>query len=54
MRISLDAKATVNVGPCARSGKRRVAVKAVDHDFQPEATVRPVGILLPGLDELFV
>ena len=27
---------------------------AADHDFQPEATVTPVGILLPALDELFL
>lgn len=28
--------------------------EAVDHDFQPEAKVTPVGILLPTTDELFV
>ena len=54
LRISMDAKATVKVGPFARGGKSRVAVKAADHDFQPQATVTPVGILLPALDELFV
>jgi transposase len=31
-----------------------VAVAAADHDFAPEATVPPVGILLPTLAELFV
>lgn len=54
LRISMDAKATVKVGPFARGGKSRVAVLAADHDFQPEATVTPVGIFLPALDELFV
>ena len=54
LRISMDAKATVKVGPFARGGKRRVEVKAADHDFQPEATVTPVGILLPATDELFL
>ena len=54
LRISMDAKATVKVGPFARGGKSRVLVQAADHDFQPEATVTPVGIFLPALDELFV
>jgi transposase len=52
LRVSLDAKATVKVGPFARGGKSRVQVAAADHDFAPEATVTPVGIFLPGLDEL--
>jgi len=53
-RVSLDAKATVKIGPFARGGKRRVPVQAADHDVQPEATVTPVGLCLPALDELFV
>jgi transposase len=54
LRVSLDAKATVKIGPFARGGKSRVQVAAADHDFAPEATVTPVGIFLPALDELFV
>jgi transposase len=54
LRISMDAKAIVKVGPFARGGKSRVPVEATDHDFQPEATVTPVGIFLPTSDELFV
>ncbi len=54
LRISIDAKATVKVGPFARGGKNRVPTSASDHDFQPEATVTPVGILLPATDELFL
>ena len=54
MRISLDAKATVKVGPFARGGKNRVPTSAADHDFQPEATITPVGIFLPATDELFL
>ena len=50
----MDAKATVKVGPFARGGKSRVPTVAVDHDFQPEAMVTPVGLLVPTLDELFV
>lgn len=54
LRISIDAKATVKIGPFARGGKSRAGVKACDHDFQPEASVTPVGIFVPSTDELFV
>lgn len=54
LRLSIDAKATVKVGPFARGGKNRVPTDAADHDFQPEATVTPVGIFLPASDELFL
>lgn len=54
LRISMDAKATVKVGPFARGGKSRTLVAAVDHDFQPTTTLTPVGILLPAFNELFV
>ncbi len=54
VRISMDAKATVKVGPFTRGGKSRVQVDAADHDFQPEGTVTPVGIFLPASDELFL
>lgn len=46
LRISIDAKATVRVGPFARGGKSRVPTKAADHDFEPAATVTPMGIFL--------
>ena len=54
LRVSIDAKATVKIGPFARGGKSRVAVAAADHDFAPDATLTPVGIFLPGSDELFL
>ncbi len=54
LRVSLDAKATVKVGPFSRRGTSRVRVRAADHDFQPEATVTPVGLFLPQSDELFL
>ena len=54
LRISLDAKATVKVGPFARGGKSRVPTKAADHDFQSAATVTTVGIFLPASDEVFL
>ncbi len=54
LRLSMDAKATVKVGPFARGGKSRVPTKAADHDFEAAATVTPVGIFLPASDELFL
>ena len=54
LRVSMDAKATVKIGPFSRGGTSRVPVQAADHDFQPEATVTPVGLFLPGSDELFL
>jgi transposase len=54
LRVSLDAKATVKLGPFSRRGKSRAPVAAADHDFQPAGTVTPVGLLLPALDELFL
>jgi hypothetical protein len=52
LRVSLDAKATVKVGPFSRRGTSRVRVQAADHDFQAAATVTPVGLFLPEWDEL--
>lgn len=53
LRLSMDAKATVKIGPFSRGGKSRIQVAAADHDFAPEATMTPVGIFLPTLAELF-
>src|SRR5260370_40935927 len=53
LRISMDAKAAVKVGPFARGGKSRIPTKAADHDFQPRAMVTPIGIFLPAADEVF-
>ncbi len=54
LRLAMDAKATVKVGPCARGGQSRALVAALAHDFQPTATLTPVGIFLPALDDLCV
>jgi hypothetical protein len=54
LRRSLDAKAAVNVGPFSRRGKSRTKTEAADHDFKPEATLTPFGILLTGYDELML
>ena len=47
LRISLDTKATVKVGPFSRGGYSRQGENACDHDFQPETILTPFGILLP-------
>jgi hypothetical protein len=54
LRLSLDAKAGVKVGPFSRKGNNRVKTEACDHDFAPKATVTPYGIFLPQWDELFL
>lgn len=54
MRLSLDAKATLNIGPFSRRGQTRVHLLAADHDFKPQDTLTPYGIFLPGLDELYL
>jgi transposase len=54
LRISIDAKATVQVGPLSRRGRSRTKTKAADHDFKPEATLTPFGIFLPQYDDLWL
>jgi Rhodopirellula transposase DDE domain len=54
LRISIDAKATVNVGPFSRRGRSRTKTKAADHDFKPKATLTPFGIFLPQSDDLWL
>jgi len=54
LRISLDAKATVLIGPFSRRGKTRVIVRAADHDFKPDKKLTPFGIFLPQYDELYL
>ena len=47
LRISLDTKATVKVGPFSRGGYSRQGATACDHDFQAQTTLTPLRILLP-------
>jgi transposase len=54
LRISIDAKAMVNVGPFSRRGRSRTKTKAADHDFKPEATLTPFGIFVPETDDLWL
>jgi transposase len=54
LRISIDAKATVPIGPFSRRGKSRTKTQAADHDFKPEATLTPFGILAPQEGDLWL
>jgi hypothetical protein len=54
LRVSIDAKATVNIGPFSRRGRGRTRTKAADHDFKPVATLTPFGIFLPEHDDLWL
>lgn len=54
LRVSIDAKATVKVGPFSRGGKSRQGVTGADHDFAPQTTLTPVGIFLPAYGESFL
>jgi transposase len=54
LRISIDAKATVPIGPFSRRGKSRTKTEAADHDFKPEATLTPFGIFVPQTDDLWL
>jgi hypothetical protein len=42
-RISIDAKATVDIGPFSRRGRSRTGTKAAVHDLKPEVTWRCTG-----------
>lgn len=47
LRISLDTKTSVKIGPFSRGGMSRVKTKALDHDYKASETLTPFGILLP-------
>ena len=51
LRISLDTKTAVKIGPFSRGGFSRQGEEACDHDFKPDSTLTPFGILLPQTGE---
>lgn len=51
IRISLDCKAVVKIGPFSRGGKNRIEQKASDHDFESKQKLVPFGIFLPEFCE---
>jgi hypothetical protein len=54
LRLSMDAKATVKLGPFSRGGRNRSKVEASDHDFGSTGALTPFNILLPQHDDLFI
>jgi len=54
LRISADTKATVKIGEFSRGGTCRAKVAALDHDYEADATLAPIGLLLPQLDEVVI
>lgn len=51
LRLSLDSKAAVPIGPFSRGGQSRTGTKAVDHDFKPDGVLTPFGIFRPQTAE---
>lgn len=51
LRISLDTKATVKIGPFSRGGYNRQGANGCDHDFHAETKLTPFGILLPAIGD---
>lgn len=53
LRISMDAKAAIKVGPFSRGGYSRRKNKAVDHDFQPICILKLFGIFVPVFNQSY-
>lgn len=51
LRLSLDSKAAVLIGPFSRGGRSRTGTKGVDHDFKAEGKLTPFGIFRPQTSE---
>ena len=54
IRVSIDAKASIKIGPFSRGGYNRTGVQGSDHDFAPETVLKLFGIFLPACDESFL
>ena len=53
LRLSMDAKAAIKVGPFSRGGYNRRGERACDHDFAPVCVLQLFGIFLPQHDTNF-
>jgi Rhodopirellula transposase DDE domain len=51
LRLSLDTKAKVLIGPFSRGGDSRTGTTGVDHDFKPDGALTPFGIFRPQTSE---
>ena len=54
LRLSMDSKAAVKVGPFSRHGQTRLPLEAADHDFKPQEVLSPFGIFLPQQNETYL
>jgi transposase len=54
VRISIDAKARMNIGYFSRGGRNRVLTKAEDHDLGVKEKLTPSGFYLPEHDDFFL
>ena len=54
LRVSIDAKATVNIGAFSRGGKSRQSQQALDHDFAPDTKYTPYGLTIPQTNESWI
>jgi len=53
LRISIDAKADIKIGPFSRCGYNRGGIKGSDHDFAPDDKLKLYGIYLPAYDRQY-
>lgn len=53
LRLSMDTKAKINIGPYSRRGRSRQGVKGADHDFAPEHILYLFGIFLPRYNQSY-
>jgi Rhodopirellula transposase DDE domain len=51
LRLSLDSKAAVPIGPFSRGGYSRTGTQGADHDFKPDGVLTPFGIFRPQTAE---
>jgi uncharacterized protein YwbE len=54
IRISIDAKAKMNIGDFSRGGRNRVLTKAEDHDLGVKTKLIPFGFYAPQHNDLFI
>ena len=54
IRISIDAKARMNIGNFSRGGRNRVLTQAEDHDLGVKTKMTPFGFFLPQYDDLYL
>lgn len=56
LRISIDTKAKLKIGPFSRGGLSRAAqpIRAADHDMRPDAILVPAGILEVPTNQLYL